>query len=63
MLWWLSYINCFFGCIGVTLVGRVGVYSLFTASPAQFTQLKYCANVICAKIRRNRIFAENHFFL
>ena len=62
LLWWLSYINCFFRDRGAALVGRVGVLSLFTASPAQFTQLKHCVNVICAKIRRNRIFAENRFF-
>jgi hypothetical protein len=61
-LWRLSYINCFFRDRGATLVGRVGVLSHFTASPAQFTQLKHCVNVICAKIRRNRIFAENRFF-
>jgi hypothetical protein len=63
VLWWLSYINCFFGCIGATLVGRVGMISSFPASPAQFNQLKHWLNVICAKIRRNRIFAENRFFL
>jgi hypothetical protein len=61
-LWWLSYINCFFGGRGAALLGRVGMLSLFTASPAQFTPLKHCANVICEKIRRNRIFAENRFF-
>ena len=61
-LWWLSYINFFFRDRGAALVGRVGVLSLFTASPAQFTQLNNYVNVICAKICRNQIFAENRFF-
>jgi hypothetical protein len=61
-LWWLSYLNVYFVCFCVSLVGRVGVLSLFSASPAQFTQLKHCANVICAKIRRNRIFAAKTLF-
>jgi hypothetical protein len=62
-LWWLSYINCFFGCIGADRVGRVGMISSFPASPAQFNQLKHWLNVICAKISKNHIFAENRFFL
>jgi hypothetical protein len=61
-LWWLSYLNVYFVCFCVSSVGRVGVLSLFSASPAQFTQLKHCANVICAKIRRNRIFAAKTLF-
>ena len=62
VLWWLSYINCFFCFIGAALVGRVGMISSFPASPAQFNQLKHWLNVICAKMRDNRIFAENRFF-
>ena len=61
-LWWLSYLNVYFVCFCVSSVGRVGVLSLFSASPAQFTQLKHCVNVICAKIRRNRIFVEKTLF-
>jgi hypothetical protein len=62
VLWWLSYINCFFRDRGATLVGRVGMISYFPASPAQFNQLKHWLNVICAKISKNLIFAENRFF-
>jgi hypothetical protein len=62
VLWWLSYINCFFRFIGAALVGRVGMISSFPASPAQFNQLKHWLNVICAKISKNLIFAENRFF-
>jgi len=61
-LWWLSYLNVYFVWFCVPSVGRVGVLSLFSASPAQFTQLKHCVNVICAKIRRNRIFAAKTLF-
>jgi hypothetical protein len=61
-LWWLSYLNVYFVCFCVSSVGRVGVLSHFSASPAQFTQLKHCVNVICAKIRRNRIFVEKTLF-
>jgi hypothetical protein len=59
---WLSYINCFFCDRDAAFVGRGRMLSLFTASPAQFTQLNSYLNVICEKISYNRIFAENHFF-
>jgi len=62
VLWWLSYINCFFRFIGAALVGRVGMISSFPASPAQFKQLKRCLNVIYEIINYNLIFAENRFF-
>lgn len=63
VLWRLSYINCFFYPFGAALVGRVGVITLLPASPAQFNQLKHWLNVICAKICKNQIFAEERFFL
>jgi hypothetical protein len=63
VLWWLSYFNGFLWCIGADGVGRVGMISSFPASPAQFNQLKHWLNVICAKISKNPIFAENRFFL
>ena len=50
VLWWLSYINCFFCFIGAALVGRVGMISSFPASPAQLNQLKLWLNVIYEKI-------------
>ena len=61
-LWWLSYFNCFFRVRGADSVGRVGMLSLFTASPSQFNQLRHWLNVLYTKIRENRIFAENRFF-
>ena len=39
-LWWLSYFNCFFWCIGAALVGRVGMITSLPASPAQLNQFK-----------------------
>jgi hypothetical protein len=39
-LWWLSYFNGFFGCIGAALVGRVGMLTSLPASPAQLNQFK-----------------------
>jgi hypothetical protein len=63
VLWWLSYINCFFRFIGAALVGRVGMISSFPASPAQFNQLKHWLNVICTKMGGNPIFAEDAFLL
>jgi len=62
VLWWLSYINCFFRFIGAALVGRVGMILSLPASPAQFKQLKRCLNVIYEIINYNLIFAENRFF-
>ena len=62
VLWWLSYINCFFRFFGAALVGRVGVITLLPASPAQFKQLKHCLNVIYEIINYNLIFSENRFF-